>query len=63
MSGIIQFIKDNIKNVEKIELLPYHKLGVSKYEKLGIPYKLNDVPAMDKDKCDELYKMLIDVNN
>ena len=62
ISDLKKFI-ESLKNVEKIELLPYHKLGVSKYEKLGIPYKLDAVPAMDKDKCDELYKMLIDVNN
>ena len=44
-----------IKNVEKIEFLPYHKLGSDKYLKLGIndPYK--ELGEMDKDKCVELY--------
>ena len=44
-----------IKMVEKIEFLPYHKLGSEKYVKLGIndPYK--DLPEMDKDKCRKLY--------
>lgn len=56
------FVK-SIKGVKKIELLPYHKMGISKYEKLNIPYKLHDVPSMDKAVCDELYKVLIGVNN
>ena len=44
-------------NVEKIEFLPYTKIGVSKYEKLKIPYRLKNTEAMDKIKCDELYKL------
>lgn len=52
-----EFVR-NIKNVEKIELLPYHTLGVEKYKKLGIKYKLEGVPPMDKDKIEELEKLL-----
>ena len=45
---------DSLKNVEKVELLPYHLLGVSKYENMKIRYRLDGVPAMDKDLCKEL---------
>ncbi len=44
-----------IKNVEKIEFLPYHKLGSEKYIKLGIIDFYRDLPEMDKDKCMKLY--------
>ena len=37
-------------NLKALDVLPYHTMGKSKYEKLGIPYKLADVPPMDKDK-------------
>ena len=49
-----EFLK-NIKNIEKVEFLPYHKLGSEKYIALNIfnPYK--DKREMDKEKCDELY--------
>ena len=49
---------DSLNNVEKVELLPYHLLGVNKYETMGIRYRLEGVPAMDKDRCKELYKLL-----
>lgn len=38
------------KNVERVELLPYHTLGVSKYEAMNIPYRLRGVKHMCKEK-------------
>ena len=35
-----------IHNIQRVELLPYHTLGVNKYHALGIPYSLEDVPAL-----------------
>lgn len=54
------FIKQ-IKNVKKVELLPYHTMAISKYRRLNISYPLKDVKAMDKSKCNELEKILKDV--
>ena len=49
-----------IKNVEKVELLPYHTMGVGKYKDLNIKYKLDGVQPMDNLKCKELEKILND---
>lgn len=49
-----------IQYVEKVELLPYHLLGKEKYHSLNIPYRLEDTPAMDVEKCKELQRLLED---
>lgn len=49
---------DKIKNVEKLDLLPYHTMGVDKYKKLNIKYRLDGIKAMDKNKIEELKKLL-----
>lgn len=50
-----QFVSQ-LKNVEKVEFLPYETLGVSKYQKLGIPYRLN-VDSMSTEECKKLYSL------
>lgn len=34
---------DTLKTVKRVEVLPYHTLGIFKYENLHIPYTLKDV--------------------
>lgn len=51
----------NIPNVQKVELLPYHVMGVEKYHALGIPYSLEGVPPMDQKKLQYLQKMVTDL--
>ena len=59
IKDLSQFIKENILNVSRVDFLPYHKMGLEKYEKLGIVSPYNDIDNMDKDKCDMLYKEFI----
>ena len=53
----------NINNIERIEFLPYHNMAIKKYEELGIDYPYKHIGAMDKEKCDELYNMFINIYN
>ena len=55
ITDLASFIKKNIKNVTRIDFLPYHKLGDEKYKKLGIKNQFLEKEAMNKEKCDELY--------
>lgn len=47
-------------NLKVLDVLPYHDMAKSKYEKLGIEYKLKDVPPMDKTKVVEKKKVILD---
>lgn len=55
--GLKEYLK-NIKNIEKIELLPYHTMAIEKYKKLNIDYTLKNTKAMDINKCLELENIL-----
>ena len=46
LEGLKTYIQ-SLKNVERVELLPYHVLGVHKYKALGIPYPLEGVEPMN----------------
>lgn len=41
-----------LKSVKALDILPYHDMGVSKYEKLGIDYPLKGVPPADKQQAE-----------
>ena len=42
-----------LPRVERVELLPFHKLGAHKYEKLGRPDPLADTPPMEAALCNQ----------
>jgi pyruvate formate lyase activating enzyme len=41
---------DTLATVEKVEVLPYHTMGLVKYEKLGLEYPLKDVESPSKER-------------
>ena len=41
-------------NIVGLEFLPYHTMGTVKYDQLGIPYRLKDVPQMDHKRAAQL---------
>lgn len=49
---------DTLKTVERVEVLPYHTLGVFKWKKLGIPYQLEDVDPPTKEQIDRAKEIL-----
>ncbi|MEM9160732.1 MAG: pyruvate formate-lyase-activating protein [Verrucomicrobiota bacterium] len=44
IEGLASFIS-TLRNVERVEILPFHKMGESKYEELGMDYKLAATPV------------------
>lgn len=58
MSEIAQFIKP-LKNIEKVELLPYHYLGASKYESLDKVYLLKNISSPDDMLMNSLRKIFL----
>ena len=46
-------------NVIGLDVLPYHTMGIKKYEELGIPYRLSGVPAMDPKRIPEIRKQIL----
>lgn len=40
---------DTLSNVKRVEILPYHNLGVYKYAKLGIKYRLEGIKPPTKE--------------
>ncbi|MEC4984915.1 MAG: pyruvate formate-lyase-activating protein [Oscillatoria sp. PMC 1068.18] len=41
VEGLAKFVS-NLQNVEKVEVLPFHKMGEYKWEQLGYEYQLKD---------------------
>lgn len=47
-----------LNNIEKVEILPYHQLGVYKWETLGYKYPLAGIQSPSDESVEHAYKML-----
>ena len=48
-----------LDNVEKVEVLPYHTLGVYKWKELGIPYQLEGIDPPSQERVENVEHMEI----
>ena len=54
----IKALANEVKSLNKVELLPFRKLCVEKYKSLGIPFPLADVPECSEETIEKLRKLL-----
>lgn len=60
---LAEFIKP-MKNIEKVELLPYHELGKHKWEAMGETYQLDGVSPPSRDTMEKIKAVFVsrDIN-
>lgn len=51
-----------LKNVKRMHLLPYHRLGQDKYDGLGRPYLMGDVKPPENEKMEMLLKVAEEIS-
>ncbi len=49
-----------LKNVKALDVLPYHTMGVSKYNELGIKYRLEGAPALSKQDAQKAKSIILE---
>ncbi len=47
-----------LKNVERVDVLPYHTLGTFKYEKMGLEYSLKGISAPSAERVENAERIL-----
>lgn len=57
---LASYLKPYENKIERIELLPYHRLGITKWQKLGLDYKLVNVQPTSPETVAAFRKILSD---
>ena len=57
LAGLERYLQ-TIRHIQRVELLPYHTLGVHKYAALGIPYPLEGVEPPDPSTLEDWTRRL-----
>lgn len=51
ISELAHFVS-TLGNVDRVEILPFHKMGEEKYKRAGLPYKLGNTPTPTADEIE-----------
>lgn len=56
IEGVVELIRPycDYDNFKGVDLLPYHKLGVNKYAKLGMEYQIEGDPSLTDEDLDQI---------
>ena len=57
LMSLAEFIK-SLKTVTKVEVLPYHRMGIPKYESLGIRYPISEIEPPTQTQIDRARSIL-----
>lgn len=60
IQAVVNFLKPYkyFDNFDGIDILPYHKMGVGKYEQLDMKYPIEGDPSVKNDRLDEIEKWI-----
>ena len=53
VDGVARFAA-GLGNIERVDVLPFHRLGAAKYTRLGLPFHLADTPPPDRTLIDRV---------
>ncbi|MFD5406532.1 pyruvate formate-lyase-activating protein [Streptomyces griseorubiginosus] len=53
VAGLAEFLAE-LGSVDRVDILPFHKLGATKYEALGIPFPLHDTPSPTRESVERV---------
>jgi pyruvate formate lyase activating enzyme len=56
ITELAQFVS-TLSNVEKVEVLPFHKMGEYKWDEMGYEYKLKDTPAATVEQVQQVMEI------
>ncbi len=56
VEGLAEFVA-TLGNVERVEILPFHKIGEHKYAAAGLDYKLKDTPTPTKGEVEAVQRI------
>jgi pyruvate formate lyase activating enzyme len=48
-----------LSNIKALDVLPYHIMGITKYQQLGIPYPLDGIPPATKEQAAKAKKVIL----